>query len=52
MERLYSKEAAQFIATIQKIAAKPENLENLDSYLSVHFAGWLNNFAHTPEEKQ
>lgn len=50
MKRPYSKEAAQFIAAIKTIASKPENLENLESYLSIHFADWINNFASTPED--
>lgn len=50
MERLYNKEAAQFIEAIKTIASKPENLENLESYLSIHFANWVNRFASTPED--
>ena len=50
MERLYNKEAAQFITAIKTIANRPENLENLESYLSIHFADWINNFASTPED--
>ena len=50
MEELYEKEAAQFIEAIKTIASKPENLENLESYLSVHFANWINKFASTPED--
>ena len=50
MERLYNKEAAQFIEAIKTIASKPENLENLESYLSIHFANWINRFASSPED--
>ena len=49
-ERLYNKEAAQFIEAIKTIASKPENLENLESYLSIHFANWINRFASSPED--
>lgn len=50
MERLYSKEASQFIEAIKTIANKPENMENLESYLSIHFANWINKFASSPED--
>lgn len=50
MERLYNKEAAQFIEAIKTIASKPENLKNLESYLSIHFANWINRFASSPED--
>lgn len=50
MEELYEKEAAQFIEAIKTIASKPENLENLESYLSIHFANWITKFASTPED--
>lgn len=45
----YSKEAAIFCAAVKKLASKPENLENLENYLSYHFDDWLENFADTPE---
>lgn len=50
MEKLYEKEAAQFIEAIKTIASKPENLENLESYLSINFASWIRKFASTPED--
>ena len=50
MEELYEKESAQFIEAIKTIASKPENLENLESYLSIHFANWITKFASTPED--
>lgn len=50
MEELYEKEAAQFIEAIKTIASKPENLENLESYLSIRFANWITKFASTPED--
>lgn len=45
----YEKAAAQFCAAIQTLANKPENLENLEHYLSYHFAAWLEKYANTPE---
>ena len=50
MEELYEKEAAQFIEAIKTIASKPENLENLESYLSIQFANCITKFASTPED--
>ena len=50
MEELYEKEASQFIEAIKTIASKPENLENLESYLSIHFSSWIRKFASTPED--
>lgn len=44
------KAAADFVAAIREIASKPENLDNLESYLSTHFAAWLEKYASTPEE--
>ena len=41
--------AHQFIEAIKTIAGKPENLDNLKSYLSYHFAEWMNKYANTPE---
>lgn len=45
----YDRAAAQFVEYIKTIAAKPENLDNLESYLSHHFAEWLQKYANTPE---
>jgi hypothetical protein len=41
--------AQQFVAAIKTIAEKPENLENLELYLSRHFSVWLEKYANTPE---
>lgn len=41
--------AHQFIEAVKTIAGKPENLDNLESYLSYHFAEWMNKHANTPE---
>lgn len=44
------KAAADFCAAIREIAGKPENMENLESYLSAHFSEWLKKYASTPDE--
>lgn len=43
------KAAEDFIEAIKTIASKPENLENLESYLSMHFPNWLKKFAYDPD---
>lgn len=44
-----AKAAADFVAAIKTIANKPENLDNLESYLSYHFSEWLEKYANTPD---
>ena len=41
--------AKQFVAAIKTIAEKPQNLDNLEIYLSYHFPEWLEKYANTPE---
>lgn len=41
--------AHQFVEAIKTIAEKPENLDNLECYLSHHFDVWLEKWADTPE---
>lgn len=48
IERKFEQEAKQFCKAIKTIAEKPENLENLELYLSMHFATWLDKFANDP----
>lgn len=48
IERKFEQEAKQFCEAIKTIAEKPENLENLELYLSIHFATWLDKFANDP----
>lgn len=43
------KAAEDFVAAIKTIANKPENLDNLKSYLSHHFSEWLEKYANTPD---
>lgn len=41
--------AEAFADAIRKLAATPDNLNNLVSYLSHHFPEWLRKYANTPE---
>ena len=43
------KAARVFCDAIRVFAKKPENLENLESYLSHHFDTWLEKYAYDPE---
>lgn len=38
-----------FCAAIKELASKPENLENLELYLSHHFSGWMKKYAYDPD---
>jgi hypothetical protein len=38
-----------FIDSIKTLVNKPNNLDNLESYLSQHFDQWLKKFANSPE---
>lgn len=38
-----------FCAAIKELANKPENLENLESYLSRHFSAWMKKYANDPD---
>ena len=40
--------AADFVEAIKLIAAKPGNLDNLESYLSWHFSEWISKWANSP----
>ena len=46
--RKYEEQAAQFCEAIRALANKPENLENLESYLSQHFSEWISKWANSP----
>ena len=45
----YTVEAAQFCDAIRELANKPENLQNLESYLEWHFDTWMKKYASTPD---
>ena len=46
----YTAEAEQFCNAIRELANKPENLQNLESYLEYHFDKWLEKYANTPDD--
>ena len=45
----YTVEAAQFCSAIREFANKPENLQNLESYLEYHFDKWMEKYANSPD---
>lgn len=47
--RKHEQTAKQFCEALQTIAGKPQNLENLEHYLSNHFSEWLEKYANLPE---
>ena len=47
--RKYEKQAAEFCEAIRTLANKPENLNNLESYLTYNFDKWLTTWANSPE---
>ena len=45
----YQEDAARmFCDAIKEIANKPENMENLEAYLSNHFTEWMEKYAGDP----
>ena len=46
--RKYEEQATKFCEAIRTLANKPENLENLESYLSRHFSEWISKWANSP----
>ena len=44
----YEKQATQFCEAIRTLANKPENLNNLECYLSYGFDKWLTTWANSP----
>ena len=44
------EQATQFCEAIRALANKPENLNNLESYLTYNFDKWLTTWANTPED--
>lgn len=48
-EKAQEKAAEKFCKAISTIAEKPENMDNLQCYLSHHFETWLKRFANDPE---
>ena len=50
MRKCEKQAAADFVESIKLIATKPDNLDNLESYLSRHFSEWISKWANTPED--
>ena len=50
MNAKHEQSAKEFCKALQTIAGKPQNLENLEHYLSIHFSEWLKKFANTPDK--
>lgn len=44
----YTFEASQFCDAIRELASKPENLQNLESYLERSFDKWMEKYANSP----
>ena len=49
MLKTFEHEAGIFCEAIKTIATRPENLENFELYLSLHFEKWLERWGNTPE---
>ena len=49
MEGKYARETAQFCEYIRTLASKPDNLDNLESYLSFSFGEWRKKYAYDPQ---
>lgn len=49
IERPYELESASVYCSIKKLSDSPAALDNLENYLSMHFAKWLEKWANTPE---
>lgn len=41
--------AKELIEAIRTFTEKPDNLDNFESYLSLHFGVWFEKYANTPE---
>ena len=49
ISRPYEQLASEFISAIKAIANNLDNLENFESYLSLHFGEWMIKYAGDPE---
>lgn len=45
----YGEISKLFCAAVRKLAEKPENLDNMELYISRHFAEWMKKYANNPE---
>lgn len=50
MNAKHEQNAKEFIKAIKTLAESPENLDNLECYLSYNFSEWLKKFANTPDK--
>lgn len=50
IERPYEDAAAKIAEAIRAFAKNPANLDNFESYLSIHFKSWMEKYANTPED--
>ena len=50
MNGKFEKLAHEFAEAIRLFAEKPDNIDNLESYLSYHFDVWMEKYAYNPEE--
>jgi len=48
-EGKFNQLAHEFAEAIRLFAEKPDNIDNLESYLSRHFEAWMENYASYPE---
>lgn len=39
----------EFVKAIKMLAGKPDNMDNFECYLSMHFDVWMEKFAYDPE---
>ena len=44
-----SELAMEFVKAIKMLAEKPDNMDNFECYLSMHFDEWMEKFAYNPE---
>ena len=47
--RKYEEQAAEFCEAIRTLANEPENLNNLESYLTYNFDKWPTTWSNSPE---
>ena len=51
MEMTYNEKCASiFCDAIKMMAEKPENIDNMESYLAYHFTIWLEKYGNNPED--
>lgn len=48
--RPYEQEATDLAAAIRKLATDPKALDDMESYLSYHFANWLQMWCQRPKD--